>query len=77
LLRCGGKRTGHHPPLTRRALPDGAVTILVTERMALTRTNWPDVDDVVALNADTEVMRYYDNGQPRTAARVLAKRCHD
>jgi hypothetical protein len=45
--------------------------------MALTRTNWPDVDDVVALNADTEVMRYYDNGQPRTAARVLAKRCHD
>jgi RimJ/RimL family protein N-acetyltransferase len=41
--------------------------------MALTRTNWPDVDDVVALNADTEVMRYYDNGQPMTAARVLAE----
>jgi RimJ/RimL family protein N-acetyltransferase len=41
--------------------------------MALTRTNWPDVDDVVALNADTEVMRYLDNGRPMTAARVLAE----
>jgi RimJ/RimL family protein N-acetyltransferase len=41
--------------------------------MALTRTNWPDVDDVVALNADTEVMRYLDHGRPMTAARVLAE----
>ena len=41
--------------------------------MALTRTNWPDVDDVVALNADTEVMRYLDDGRPMTAARVLAE----
>ena len=41
--------------------------------MALTRTNWPDVDDVVALNADTEVMRYLDQGRPMTAARVLAE----
>ena len=41
--------------------------------MALTRTNWPDVDDVVALNADTEVMRYLDHGQPMTPARVLAE----
>jgi RimJ/RimL family protein N-acetyltransferase len=41
--------------------------------MALTRTNWPDIDDVVALNADTEVMRYLDNGRPMTAARVLAE----
>jgi len=41
--------------------------------MALTRTNWPDVDDVVALNADAEVMRYLDHGQPMTAARVLAE----
>jgi RimJ/RimL family protein N-acetyltransferase len=41
--------------------------------MALTRTNWPDVDDVVALNADTEVMRYVDNGRPMMAARVLAE----
>jgi hypothetical protein len=39
--------------------------------MALTRTNWPDVDDVVALNADTEVMRYLDHGRPMTPARVL------
>jgi RimJ/RimL family protein N-acetyltransferase len=41
--------------------------------MALTRTNWPDVDDIVALNADTEVMRYFHHGQPMTAARVLAE----
>ena len=74
LLRCGGKRTRpDHPLLTRRALPEGAVTIPVTERMALTRTNWPDVDDVVALNADTEVMRYLwapglpVNGGPATS----------
>ena len=73
LLRCGDKRTRPHPLLTRRALPEGAVTILVTERMALTRTNWPDVDDVVALNADAEVMRYLDHGRPMTAARVLAE----
>jgi len=73
LPRCGGKRTRPHPLLTRRTLPEGAVTILVTERMALTRTNWPDVDDVVALNADTEVMRYLDHGRPMTAARVLAE----
>jgi RimJ/RimL family protein N-acetyltransferase len=39
--------------------------------MTLTRTNWPDVDDVLALNADTEVMRYLDHGRPMTAARVL------
>ena len=41
--------------------------------MALTRTNWPDVDDVVALNADAEVMRFLDLGRPMTAARVLAE----
>ena len=41
--------------------------------MALTRTNWPDVDDVVALNADIEVMRYLDHGRPMTPARVLAE----
>jgi hypothetical protein len=41
--------------------------------MVLTRTTWPDVDDVVALNADTEVMRYLDHGRPMTPARVLAE----
>jgi RimJ/RimL family protein N-acetyltransferase len=41
--------------------------------MALTRTNWPDIDDVVALNADMEVMRYLDHGRPMTPARVLAE----
>ena len=41
--------------------------------MALTRTNWPDVDDVVALNADPEVMRYLGHGPPMTPARVLAE----
>ena len=45
----------------------------ITVRMVLRRTNWPDIDDVVALNADAEVMRYVDNGQPMTAARVLAE----
>ncbi len=73
LLRCVGKLTRLHPLLTRRALPEGAVKIPLTERMALTRTNWPDVDDVVALNADTEVMRYLNHGRPMTPARVLAE----
>jgi RimJ/RimL family protein N-acetyltransferase len=41
--------------------------------MALTRTNWPDVDDVVALNAETEVMRDLNHRRPMTAARVLAE----
>jgi len=75
LLRCVGKLTRLHPLLilSRRALPEGAVKIPVTERMALTRTNWPDVDDVVALNADTDVMRYLDHDRPMTPARVLAE----
>jgi RimJ/RimL family protein N-acetyltransferase len=41
--------------------------------MALTRTNWPDIDDVVALNGDTEVMRHLDHCRPMTPARVLAE----
>lgn len=41
--------------------------------MALRRTNWPDIDDLVALNADAEVMRYLDDGRPMTAARVLGE----
>ena len=41
--------------------------------MTLTRTNWPDVDDVVALNAEIEVMRSLDHGPPMTAVRVLAE----
>ena len=41
--------------------------------MTLTRTNWPDVDDLVALNADIEVMRDLGHGRPMTAARVLAE----
>lgn len=39
----------------------------------LTRTNWPDVDDVVALSADSEVMHDLDNGHPMTAAHVLSQ----
>ena len=54
-------------------VPEEAVTIQLTERMTLTRTNWPDVDDVVALNADTEVMPSLDHGGPMTGARVLAE----
>src|SRR6476659_6250218 len=69
-----GWRTHASSPTTdRRALPEGAVKIPLTERMALTRTNWPDIDDVVALNADIEVMRYLDHGRPMTPARVLAE----
>lgn len=43
-----------------------------TERMALTRTNWPDIDDLIALNADTGGD---DPGQarPLTGAQVLAE----
>lgn len=44
-----------------------------TERMTLRRMNWPDVDNIVALNADLEVMRHHDDGHPMTAARVLAE----
>lgn len=44
-----------------------------TERMTLRRTNWPDVDELVALNGDPEVMRHLDRGQLMTAARVLAE----
>lgn len=42
-----------------------------TQRMTLRRTGWPDVDDVASLTADAEVMRYFDNSLPMTAARVL------
>ena len=45
----------------------------VTERMALRRTNWPDVDDLVALNADRDVMSGHSDGLPMSAARVLAE----
>ena len=41
--------------------------------MTLTRTNWPDVDEVIALNADTESMRDLGDHPPMTPARVLAE----
>jgi RimJ/RimL family protein N-acetyltransferase len=41
--------------------------------MALTRTNWPDVDDVIALNADAEAPRDFGERRPMTPARVLAE----
>jgi RimJ/RimL family protein N-acetyltransferase len=44
-----------------------------TERLALRRTNWPDIDDVVALSADAYVMRYRDRGLPMSPAQVLAE----
>ena len=44
-----------------------------TERMVLRRTNWPDIDDVVALSADAYVMRYRDRGLPMSPAHVLAE----
>jgi RimJ/RimL family protein N-acetyltransferase len=44
-----------------------------TNRMTLHRTNWPDVDDVVAMTTDPEVMRYFQDSLPLTPARVLAE----
>jgi RimJ/RimL family protein N-acetyltransferase len=41
--------------------------------MVLTRTNWPDIDDLVALNADVEAMPGADPHLPISAARVLAE----
>ena len=35
--------------------------------------NWPDVDDLVALNADRDVMSGHSDGLPMSAARVLAE----
>lgn len=43
-----------------------------TERMALTRTNWPDIDDLIALNADTQDGDP-DDARPLTGAQVLAE----
>lgn len=43
-----------------------------TDRMTLRRTNWPDVDDLVALNGDPKVMELHDDGLPMTAAQVLS-----
>lgn len=40
--------------------------------MTFQRANWPDVDDLVALSADTEAMRLWDSRALMTAARVLA-----
>ncbi len=44
-----------------------------TERMVLRRTNWPDVDNIVALNADVEVMQHLGSGLPMKPAAVLAQ----
>jgi hypothetical protein len=41
--------------------------------MALTRTNWPDVDDVIALNADAEAPPDPGGHRPMSAARVLGE----
>ena len=58
LLRCGDKRTRPHPLLTRPTLAKKALTIPVTERMALTRANWPDMRaDGHAVESICRVMR--------------------
>jgi RimJ/RimL family protein N-acetyltransferase len=44
-----------------------------TQHLSLRRTNWPDIDDVVALSADAEVMHYRDHGLPMSPAQVLAE----
>ena len=56
------------PTSTREALK-----LPETERLVLRRTNWPDIDDVVALSADAYVMRYRDRGLPMSPAQVLAE----
>lgn len=43
-----------------------------TERMALTRTNWPDIDDLIALVSDPEAPDL-DQARPMTGAQVLAE----
>lgn len=42
-----------------------------TERMALTRMNWPDIDDLIALHADPGEADAHD-ARPLTGAQVLA-----
>ena len=42
-----------------------------TERMALTRTNWPDIDDLITLNAEPQGDRH--DVRPMTGAQVLAE----
>lgn len=42
-----------------------------TERMALTRTNWSDIDDLIALNADPG--GDLEDPRPMTGAQVLAE----
>lgn len=44
-----------------------------TERMMFRRPNWPDVDDVVAMCADAEVMRRFNDSAPLSPALVLAE----
>jgi RimJ/RimL family protein N-acetyltransferase len=70
LLRRGGKSTRPHPLLTRRALLRGLSN---SGNRAHGADPYELADDVVALNADTEVMRYLDHGRPMTPARVLAE----
>jgi RimJ/RimL family protein N-acetyltransferase len=44
-----------------------------TQHLTLRRTNWPDIDDVVAMSADAEVMGRHDHGLPMSPAHVLAQ----
>lgn len=44
-----------------------------TERLAMRRTDWPDVDHIVALYANTEITRHLGDGSPIGPAQVLSK----
>lgn len=43
-----------------------------TERLAMRRTDWPDVDHIIALYANTEVTRHLGDGRPMGPAQVLS-----
>lgn len=44
-----------------------------TQHLTLRRTNWPDIDDVIAMSADAEVMRHHGHGLAMSPAHVLAE----
>lgn len=46
------------------------MTILETDRLVLRQFQWEDLDDLSAILADPQVMRYVGNGKPKTRRQV-------
>lgn len=44
-----------------------------TERLIMRRTDWPDVDHIIALYANTDVTRHLGDGRPMGPAQVLSQ----